>query len=323
MRRLILLTLVAVGLAPGTWVRSPLPEYTTSQEISVTPLDAPSAESGDFELVGAWQIESRNADFGSYSAMILLDDGRMLVASDRGRILEFSVPGAEQSPSRMGWFRPGREVDKHLADIEAMTRDPDSGIIWTAYEGSNAIARLDPDTSAERQVFPAAMKGWSSNAGPEAMVRLDDGRFAVLSEALGGMLGREAPSVIFAGDPVDGAKAKRFTFKAPEGYRATDMTALPDGRVLVLVRKLVFGLPPGFATKLVLADPADIAEGEAWSGEEVVTLDDIAPSENYEAIAVEAGDDDSLTVWILSDDNNATLQRTLLLKLRYTPSSPE
>ncbi len=323
MRRLILLALVAAGLAPGTWVRSPLPEYTTSQQISVTSLDVPSAESGSFKLIGAWQIESRNADFGSYSAMVLLDNGRMLAASDRGRILEFSAPDGVQTPSRMGWFRPGREVDKHLADIEAMTRDPDSGIIWTAYEGSNAIARLNPDTGAEKQVFPATMKGWSSNAGPEAMVRLDDGRFIVLSEALGGMLGREAPSAIFASDPVAGVKAKRFTFKAPKGYRATDMTALPDGRVLVLVRKLVFGLPPGFSAMLVLADPADIADGEAWSGKEVATLDDIAPSENYEAIAVEAGADDLLTVWILSDDNNATLQRTLLLKLRYTPSSPD
>ncbi len=323
MRRLILLALVAAGLAPGTWVRSPLPQHTISQEIAVTALDVPTAESVDFQLVGAWQIESENVDFGSYSAITLLDNGRMLAASDRGRVLEFSPPGAEQEPSRMAWFRPGRVVDKHLADIEAMTRHPETGIIWTAYEGSNAIARLDPASGREEQILPDAMRGWSSNAGPEAMVRLDDGRFIVLSEALGGMLGREAPSVIFAGDPVEGATAKRFTFKAPEGYRATDMTALPDGRVLVLVRKLVFGLPPGFSTKLVLADPAEITEGNAWVGTEVVTLDDIAPSENYEAIAVEAAEGDALTIWIMSDDNNATLQRTLLLKLHYLPASPE
>lgn len=323
MRRLILLALVAAGLAPGTWIRSPLPEYTDSKQISVRQLDFPSAENGAFELMGVWQLTSRNADFGSYSALVLLENGRMLAASDRGRILEFSAPDGEQSPSTMGWFRPWREVDKHLADIEAMTRDPESGIIWTAYEGSNAIARLDPATGTEKQIFPAAMKGWSSNAGPEAMVRLDNGRFIVLSEALGGMLGREAPSVIFSGDPVAGAVAKRFTFKAPEGYRATDMTVLPDGRALILVRRLVFGIPPGFGTKLVLADPADIAAGEAWAGEDAVTIDDIAPSENYEAIAVEVGDGDELNIWILSDDNNAALQRTLLVKLRYTPLNPE
>ncbi|WP_336985318.1 esterase-like activity of phytase family protein [Altererythrobacter aquiaggeris] len=323
MRRIALLLLIAAGLAPGTWIRSAPPDRAVLQGLTVTKLDAAANPQGAMRLQGVWSLASRNEHFGGYSALLLTEGGRMFAASDRGRVLDFARPdGARSGPPQMRRFRPEQPSAKHLADIEAITRDPESGLIWAAYEGSNAIMRVDPATGEQIRVFPESMQDWSSNSGPEAMVRMADGRFIVLSESLGGVVGRASPAVMFSGDPVEPAEVFGFSFQAPDGYRATDMAALPDGRMLILVRRVVFGFPPGFASKIVLADPATITRGAIWRGMVIAELDAIAPSENYEAIAAEPASAQAgspVTIWVMSDDNLATLQRTLLLKLKYTP----
>ena len=42
--------------------------------------------------------------------------------------------------------------------------------------------------------------------------------------------------------------------------------------------------------------------------------------DNYEGLAVAPGPDGALVLWLISDDNKATFQRTLLLKLLWRPS---
>jgi hypothetical protein len=80
------------------------------------------------------------------------------------------------------------------------------------------------------------------------------------------------------------------------------------------------GLPPRFPVKLVVADPADITRGGVWRGREIATIDDPAISDNYEGIAIVPSEDGLLTIWLISDDNNALVQRTLLLKLSWDPA---
>src|SRR5690606_3853618 len=187
----------------------------------------------------------------------------------------------------------------------------------------------------EGRVAPAALRDWPTNGGPEAMVRLADGRFLILAERDhdGGAV--DTPALLFDGDPVAGAKSRAFRFRAPAGYRPVDMAELPDGRVLILVRKVLWGLPPRFANQLVLADPATIGEGAAWQGEVIADLAAPLPSDNYEGLAIqsgpgqsdprasgshEAGPGEAITVWIVSDDNSIRLQKTLLLELRWRPN---
>ena len=61
-------------------------------------------------------------------------------------------------------------------DTEAATRDPATGTIWVAREGSNSIARIDQAFRGYVSIRPPAMRHWQENGGPEAMVRLADGR---------------------------------------------------------------------------------------------------------------------------------------------------
>src|SRR5690606_28844074 len=117
---------------------------------------------------------SPHDDFGSYSALVPLGDGRLLAISDRGFRLEFSPPGAPPSAPFIGAVYRKPAARKASRDAEAATIDPATRTIWIGWEGRNAISRHDRGFSAARTVKPEAMRDWSTNSGPESLVRLAD-----------------------------------------------------------------------------------------------------------------------------------------------------
>ena len=262
------------------------------------------------DVEAIWNLSTKREDFGSYSAVLVLPENRLRFYSDKGGMFEMPRPGIN------GAYRMksvGKVAGQGLQDIESATRDPVSGAVWLGYEWYNGIRRMSANGQDEF-VIPPSMKGWSRNGGPEAMTRLSDGRFIILRE-----VGSEG--LLFPADPVDGSAAVRFSFDAPEGFSPVDMAQLPDGRLLILVRGVRAWFPP-FKAALLLADPATIRPGENLRWTLLASLDDAAPSENYEAIAVEpVFGKDGVRIWIASDDNYAALQRTLLLELEWTPDA--
>jgi hypothetical protein len=310
-----------LALAPVTWIRTgPWQPIDERQLLQVRPLALTSRTLGPFTIAGAWELNSSNSYFGGYSGLTALGDGSLLAASDKGSRLRFTPPGRSGPTPEFASFVPDDEDNKRASDIEAVTRDPASGKLWLAYENSNTIERYDAALQLEARVKPAQMRGWPTNSGPEAMVRLADGRFLILAEATGDGDGEDAPALLFGRDPVTGAEPIEFRFRPPAGYRAVDIAQLPDGRALILVRKVLWGLPPRFANQLVLADPALIREGATWQGQVIADLAAPLPSDNYEGLAIATGPGEIVTVWIVSDDNSIRLQRTLLLELHWRPN---
>nr|WP_301332471.1 esterase-like activity of phytase family protein [Parerythrobacter lacustris] len=315
---MIAILLLAALAAPGTWLRTAPAPADFRPLLEIKPLPVVQRAIGGFAVLGAWELASANTHFGSYSALLAMPDGTLFAASDRGRFLRFTPPGERGAP-RFGWLAGDADTLKEQIDIEAMTRDPASGRVWFAYEGTNAIERRDSKLRSEETARPQSMAGFGANSGPEAFARLADGRFVVLSEGPRKWLGSHHPGVLFSGDPVAGGKATTFTFVSDGGYKPVDMVQIPDGRILILLRRLELGIPPGFSGKVLIADPADIANGGEWRGEQILALDERLPSDNYEGLAVDPQPDGSLVLWLIADDNNAVLQRTLLLKLRWVP----
>ncbi len=270
---------------------------------------------GPLRLKGAWQLSSRHSAFGGYSALLVQPQGRLLAFSDRGYFLEFSKPDALAHPPRFGVTLTDRRQLKNNRDVESAARDPATGQVWLALEGRNAIARHGPRLEREAFREERDWKGWSNNGGAEAMVRLSDGRFVVLCECRSSWLGKRHPAFLYAGDPASGIKGQAFSFEGGQGYRPTDMAELPDGRVLILARRLVWPIPARFAIKVLIADPAAIRPGQVWQAEELGELSGGWPVDNYEGLTIERQADGRLVAWILSDENGAASQRVLLLKV--------
>lgn len=321
-RRLAALLLVCAVLAPGTWVRSD-PTAGSRFEVNLAPVAVSLAARQDgLTREGLWEITSPYMDFGGYSAMFVLGGDRLQLFSDRGSRLVIRLPTAVTpdspvSPDTSLLTRPFASVQDigpfsdRYADIESATRDPATGEYWLGFENFNAVAKYDAANNFIAAVQPPEMRNWPVNSGAEAMVRLNNGHFLILPEHRG-------QGVLFFGDPTHKGRTQTFAFHLPDPYYATDMAALPDGRVLILARGLEWGLPP-FTARLYLADPADIAPDAVWTPQLVAKLDALLPRENYEALAVVPQDDGSLVLWIASDDNLAALQRTLLARLRWRP----
>ena len=284
-------------------------------------------------LTGAWQLSSARNDFGGYSALAVTGPGRFLAISDRNTVLRFSLPDHAAPDSES--YVPASITDlfpgppPHVPqdnDCEALAVDPASGEIWAAFEDAAAYWVFSKDLAAPRRVAAPILRDWPGNAGPEAMVRLSDGRFVVLIEAREESATQAAkpapnrhPAMIYSGAPRRLETPVRFSVALPEGFRPTDATPLPDGRALVLGRD--WGIT-GYRSMIGVLDLAGAKQGATLPVRELARITDWRISDNYEGMAVVPGPD-GLTIWLISDNNQSVwLQRTLLLRLEWTGALP-
>lgn len=313
MRRLILAVLIflAIGPVPGRVVRFPAVDLT--QRVTARPLAYPADATGTLRFERGWRLESPHSFFGGFSALAVTAPGQFLLVGDNGywtrlrlddagtvrdlRIAPLAIP-------------PGSDRRKSRTDVEALYRDPISGTLWVSLEGINQVWRFDPgfERIESRAMLPEPH--WPSNRGPEAMTRLADGRMVVFSEdADDDPRGREA--LIFTGDPaVPGSGVQRFHYDAGGKGLVSDAVPLPDGRLLLVHRRL--GFAPVFTTILALVDPADIRPGATVRSRAIGQVPRPL-ADNYEgaAITIERG---RTILWLVSDDNQNRWQRTLLLR---------
>lgn len=317
-RRLVAGVLIALALAPGTFLRTPIP-LERSTDLAIAPVtDLPETRSGSgFTREGVWELTSSSMAFGGYSALLPMGGDSLRLFSDRGQRLTFPVPGRPQEGEvyfASVWDRG--ELSNTVADIEAATRDPATSDYWLAFENTHAVIRFNVASHFEAARRPPEWQDWPDNSGAEAMTRLPDGRFLVLPE-------RSPTGLIYPSDPTDDVEPTPFALGLPAGYHPTDAAALPDGRVLVLLRKLEWAVPP-FSAAIGLADPAVLDERDALDIDLLLRLEAILPRENYEGLAVEGvADDGTVDLWLVSDDNISMFQRTLLARLSWQPDGHE
>lgn len=293
-----------------------------AHRVVIDPRDPARVKLGGLTFMGGVYLTGPAPAFGGFSAMSVEGD-RFTLLSDGGNIVSFRM-GADWKVREPRFAElpdgPGTGWEKADRDSESLTRDPATGQIWVGFERENAIWRFSPGFGrAEAQAAPRAMAEWPLNGGPESLVRLRDGGFIVLAEDKDAVRrGVELPDVKvglwFAGDPTR-PKQRNFTFgyRPPHGFLPTDIAELPDGRLVVLNRKVSFR--EGFTAVLTILDRGAVRPGQVAKGREVARFAAPVVHDNFEAVAV-TQEGDSTILWIASDDNQLFFQRSLLLKFR-------
>jgi len=294
--------------------------------VALDPDDPARTRVGRLEYLGGIRLQSSDPAFGGFSSLSVVGD-RFVLLSDGGNYVRFRM-GADWQPRGVGFGAlpagPGHGWEKGDRDTESMAVDPATGTIWVGYESHNAIWRYAADFArAEARVEPPAMAKWPTNGGPESLARLPDGRFVTISEDAharprfwaGGESERlhTREGLIFAGDPTAAPAPARFAYEPFGRYDPSDAAALPNGDLLVLDR--AFTLPFRFSNRLSLVRAADLKPGGVARGRLLATLDAPLIHDNFEGLAVvrEGG---ATILWLVSDDNQLPLQRSLLLKFR-------
>jgi hypothetical protein len=298
----------------------------TATRVMLDRADPRHVRVGGLTYLGGVVLDSRDPAFGGFSSLDVSGD-RFTLLSDGGNVVQFDM-GPDWRPHRIAFTNlpagPGIGWEKRDRDSESMAIDPTTGKIWVGFEDSNAIWRYAGGVARyEARVSPETMRRWPANGGPESMARLSGGRFVVISEEAHvrrpDWTGSEEErlhtrqALIFAGDPTQAAPPLRFAYEPYGRYDPSDVTALPNGDLLVLDRG--FRLPFRFSARVSLVDRRDVVEGRIARGRLIATIDAPLIHDNFEGIdtTVENG---ATIVWIVSDDNQLVLQRTLLLKFR-------
>ena len=297
--------------------------------VDLDPSDPRRVRLGALTYLGGIHLRSIDPAFGGYSALGVVqqpDGNRFTMLSDGGNVVSFTM-GDDWKPRRLRFLNlpagPGTGWDKRDRDSESMTVDPATGRIWVGFERYNAIWRYAPGfAKAEAQRAPSAMASWPSNGGAESTARLPDGRFVVISEqrhvpkrywrgsAAARLESRDA--LIFPGDPVE-TQPVRFAYMPFGRFDPADATALPNGDLLVLDR--AFQLPYRFSNRLSLVPAGAIRPGRVIGGTVLARLGSPLIHDNFEGVAT-TRENGATIVWLVSDDNQSLLQRTLLLKFR-------
>jgi hypothetical protein len=191
-----------------------------------------------------------------------------------------------------------------------MAYDPASGRIWVSYEQKHSIRRFPPSVSRVDGLLRLPGTGsWKSNQGVEAIARLVDGRFVLFAE---GSADETIPAILYSGDPLEsGSTRTEFRYQPPAGYKPTDATPLPDGRLLVLHRRIA--IPNGFSAAIGIVDVDAINRGAVVTPQIIASLAAPLLVDNLEGITTtqEGG---RTIIWLVSDNNFNIFQRTLLMK---------
>lgn len=298
------------------------PPADTSRAAFATPVAgiAPGFRMGQTTLAEAWDLRSANPRFGGFSGLAKRGPGQFLMISDAGLRVEFAFAGAGALRFAQWGDLPPLDPEKGgkgYRDAEAVYVDPATGSSWIALEGIEQIWRFDRagKRTANRQIVQ--MQKWPSNAGPESLTRFADGRFAVISERK--FRGERNAGLLFSGDPVRRTTpVQPFWYDSADRGSVTDMAALPDGRVLILHRKL--GLYPVFTSTIALADPRRMASGGTLTARTIAVIHHPALAENYEGMAIASGPG-GLSLWLASDDNQNDWQATRLIRLIIDPAA--
>ncbi len=338
--RRVAAVLLALAILPTTVLRDRSQRWAHHRQLSITRLAGAPApgQLGPFRFVGAWQLSSEDYLFGGYSALLARPDRHLLAISDRGSWLEFTEPDTAAPPGlalaqhghAMSHMLRDKSEWTSIGDAEAAVTDVPPGAggghIWLSWEDRNAISRFDMSGPGnwghEQRAFPKVIRHWSPQFGAEAMARLPDGRFMVVSEDFAPHgFERVHLTLTFPSDPSAPAapEPSHGDLTADAGYRPTDMVQLPDGRMLILLRRLTWLLPLRFSCRIALADPAELWRTGRWTARTLARLDPPLPTDNFEGLGLRPRGDGTFDVWVISDDNRGATQRTVLLKLALDP----
>lgn len=297
--------LLVAGLVVGMrWQLSRLPDRIAQTDtvagVTFTPVNL--AATGGLRIAGAWRVTSSERRLGGLSALAM-DKGGLLALSDSGVTIRLPKPGGTRSVALVRDLPngPGDARRKSGRDSEALAQLAD-GDWLVAFERHNQLWRYDPAFRSGRRVVRFTHQGWPKNRGIEAMAVDRGGTVVVLPEGRGKLI-------------AIGASVETRAMESG-GWTVSDATRMPDGRMLVLLRRITL---TGFRNAI-----GELKQTPAGWRVSVRAVLPLGALDNTEGLAAEPSAAGGTRLWIVTDNDFAGYRRTLLLALDWPdPEGPE
>lgn len=315
LRRLFAAAVLALALLGATLAE---PIALGSTPIALNPDDPKADRLGKLVWLGGLHITSKDKRFGGYSGLETAPGGKLVSVSDLGHwfvfrpVLDNAGKLAGVAEGEIGPLKDerGRPLSgKSMSDAEAVRRDPAGGLL-VAFERNHRVLRYRTiGGSGIPIVAPADIKSQPGNGGIETMAAFSDGQMLLISEQAQAENGDLKAWLRVGGD------WHKLGYAMGGAFLPTDAAALPSGDLLVLERS--FNILTREVGARILRVPATrVAPDGRIYGETLAEWAKPYSVDNMEGLAVARGPGDSTLLWIISDDNQSRLQRTLLMLFR-------
>jgi hypothetical protein len=329
LRRALAALVLLVALGSGALAQP------TTIAVQATPVPLRADDSSDErvgQLVyrGGLALTASHPRFGGWSDLWVAPDGSHLIAiSDRASWMELRLvhdaagrlvgaPSARIAPLIDQRLRP---LHGPMGDSEGLARLPDGSFlvsferrhrVWLYPAGPAGSQGSGPGPFARPpQVLPTppGVEAAPYNGSLEAIARLADGRIALLAEDL--VVDGAHAGWLFAPTTMPDGTWSRFGYRPERDLSPAGAVGLPDGDLLVLERGFRFLL--GFRARIARVPAAQLQPGAVAQGAEVARLDPRFTVDNFEGIAARIGPRGETLLYVISDDNFNSFQRTLLM----------
>lgn len=328
--------LFALSLLPAlAETRPTTAEPPVRIEISAKPIPAfeprdPSrVRFGALVFRGGLDLTSSYPDFGGISAIRLGADGSgFLAVTDKGRWLRGRITYDGERPTGIAEaeMAPVLGTDgKPLAargwyDTESLAID--GGTVWLGIERVNQIVRFDYGrhgllARGQAIALPPGVSKLPNNKGLECL------EFAPKGLPLAGTLiaiserGLDVEGNI-KGFLIGGPSPGEFSVKRIGEFDVSDCAITPAGDLLLLERS--FSHLRGVAMRIRRMPLTELKPGAILDGPGLVEADMGYQIDNMEGLSVHRAPNGDLVLTLISDDNFAFYQRTLLLQ--FTLAAP-
>ena len=317
MKRLFACVLLAVSACatPAALPEAPIPYRPgvaiTASPVPLNPQDPAQTRIGDFAYAGGLVLTSAETSrLHGLSELRILAGDQLVAVSDEGDLLEAHL--RRDKAGRLTGLDGARL--SVLADLEGR---PLSGKEEADAEGLAVLASGDRLVSFERRHrvwrYPAA--GGPAQEAPFPAVEFPDnaGMEALAPYPSSGpdayLVGAEESGQTWICRVVGGCVSWEAV-PLPRGFGLVSAAALPDGAIAYLLR----AWDPLQGPRVSIVVRKDRRE--------IARLDLARPYtvDNFEGLEAVAGPDGSIRFYLISDDNFAAVQRTLLLAFDWKPA---
>ncbi|QDO97454.1 hypothetical protein FNB15_09330 [Ferrovibrio terrae] len=311
-------------LLAGPSVRAE-PVVVRTAVLELNPTAPAAAKLGRLDYLGGLILASEGGGFGGYSGIAVDADGAGLWAiADTGHWLRLDfrcndaglpveIAAAEILPLRDA---NGAEITrKTLSDAEALRHLAD-GRWLVSFERAHRLWFYDRPGGVATATLstPASITQQPGNGGIEAVAAFANGDLLLLSEDMTAANGGDGNAAWLWRN----GAWRDLVWPARDDFKPTDAVALDNGDVIVLERYFKPVIGPKARLQRI---PAASMQGTEAVLQPELLAEWAAPYsvDNMEALDVRRMPDGSLWLYVMSDDNQNILQRTLLMVFRYQP----
>ncbi len=259
-------------------------------------------------LTGAWQLRSKESNFGGLSGLATMRSGSLLSVSDTGAFVWIGIDPETGAPDGIGSIAFMRGADGNLFptkfDADAEGLDIRDGLALVSFERDNRVEAFDLESCGAAARGAPVMrfkevidnKKIPENKGPEALALDADTMFA-------GFEFRKPKGTPAGRVLTDGSlDMVRYSGK-PDAFLQTGLDIEGD---LTASTYRAFDLIRGARVILEVTDRDGKVVARA-------NINSPLPSDNFEGVAFATSPEGKRRIWVISDNNFNSSQRTLLL----------